>query len=525
MMLVICVLLMVNVLVELCQVSFQKSILDELAYTRDGGAVFIGILWLLAAYVAAAFLFYVTGMMTHRVFYYWREKMTAVLYERIQNMKIVRYEKERIASLTVLFTDIEQQGQALFQIQYKAGDLIKLLLVSVILARISYSVFFILLTFNAAAGVCASHFAKTIRKNGIEAETARFASQIRFEEAISGLRELITYQFCEEYIAKIRMLFGRQLLLVKRHTGMKNGLMGITEGMKWAGILVSLYLSWRMAASGQITVGTFYLVYQFSSQFNGLFKQMNDFRSNVAQTDARLQKLRDAVEKMEEEALEKGICLDEPITSLVFQNACYGHGEKEVLRNFCAEFVIGGKNALAGPSGSGKTTIANLLEKNYTLSGGRCLVNSKYDLGDISAVNWLKKIAIVYQDSYFFPDTIRNNLTFGNTRIEEERILEVCEKMRIREFVEGMPGGLDFYMGERGVNISGGQKQRLALVRALLRDPEILILDEATSALDEALERVVQGNIEALMAGRTLIVISHRPSLIEHGYKVCKLGC
>lgn len=122
----------------------------------------------------------------------------------------------------------------------------------------------------------------------------------------------------------------------------------------------------------------------------------------------------------------------------------------------------------------------------------------------------------MYQDSYFFPDSIRNNLTLGNTEISDEQIYYVCEKMMIKEFIDKQPNKLDEYIGERGVNISGGQKQRLALVKAILRHSEILILDEATSALDEDLERIVQSNLEELMSDRTLIIISHRKIPLEN---------
>ena len=509
-------LFVINVLLELGQVYLQKTILDELAYMHRIPQALFKVLGLALVYVGAALSFYLIGIMTHRLFYFWRESVVDALYSKIQKMSIIQYEGERIAKITVLFTDIEQQGQELFRLQYKVNDIIKLIIVALILTRERLSIFFVLLVLNIAAVLCTTVFSKIIRNNEIEMENLRFSSQIKFEEGISGLRELISYQCCENHVMQIKTLFSNYLKRIKKYMELKNSLACFTELIKWIGVFWAVYLAWKSVMIGEMTVGMFYLVYQFASQFNNLFKQINDFRGNIAQADAKPQKLRDAMDSIKELDFAKGMNLNEPITSIAFKNAHYIRESKEIVRDFNAEFLIGKKNALIGVSGSGKTSIANLLVKNYLLSSGKCIINTNYDLNQISIDSWLKKITIVYQDSYFFPDSIRNNLTLGNTEISDEQIYYVCEKMMIKEFIDKQPNKLDEYIGERGVNISGGQKQRLALVKAILRHSEILILDEATSALDEDLERIVQSNLEELMSDRTLIIISHRKIPLEN---------
>lgn len=130
--------------------------------------------------------------------------------------------------------------------------------------------------------------------------------------------------------------------------------------------------------------------------------------------------------------------------------------------------------------------------------------------------DWLQRVAIVFQEPYLFPDTIRNNLLFGREHITEEAMMEACRKMCILDFIASLPDGYDTELGERGLALSGGQRQRLALARAILADPEILILDEATSALDLETERHVQSALDELRKGRTTITIAHRLSTIQN---------
>lgn len=209
--------------------------------------------------------------------------------------------------------------------------------------------------------------------------------------------------------------------------------------------------------------------------------------------------------------------LREPVTEIRFDRVTFRYGDDQpiVLDELSLDIPVGSKVAFVGTSGGGKSIIAQLLIRFFNPKSGRIVINGA-PLSDYVEDDWLERVAIVFQDPYLFPDTIRNNLLLGREHITEEAMIEACRKMCIHEFIAALPEGYDTEIRERGLKLSGGQRQRLALARAILADPEILILDEATSALDLETERQVQSALDELRKGRTTIIIAHRLSTIQN---------
>ncbi len=172
-----------------------------------------------------------------------------------------------------------------------------------------------------------------------------------------------------------------------------------------------------------------------------------------------------------------------------------------------------------GPSGGGKTTLASLVPRFYDPTEGTVRIDGK-DLRSITLRSLRQIIAVVSQETVIFNDTVRANVAYGHTEIDEDVIWQALERAQAREFVEALELGLDTSLGERGVALSGGPRQRIAIARALLKDAPILILDEATSNLDTQSEAAVQAALEALMVGRTVLVIAHRLSTIRKAQQI-----
>ncbi|WP_343034659.1 ABC transporter ATP-binding protein [Lentilactobacillus kribbianus] len=176
--------------------------------------------------------------------------------------------------------------------------------------------------------------------------------------------------------------------------------------------------------------------------------------------------------------------------------------------------------AFAGPSGSGKSTLFSLLERFYQPDTGHIRIGD-HDLTDVSLRSWREQIGYVSQDSAMFAGTIRDNLTFGlDKEVSDDDLWQVLKLAFADQFVKEMPDTLDTEVGERGIKISGGQRQRLAIARAFLRNPKILMLDEATASLDSQSEEMVQKALNNLMANRTTLVIAHRLSTIVDADKI-----
>jgi len=201
----------------------------------------------------------------------------------------------------------------------------------------------------------------------------------------------------------------------------------------------------------------------------------------------------------------------------------YGDPERPALEGIELAVAPGQTVALVGPSGAGKTTLANLVPRFYRPTGGRVLLDG-HDLETLTLGSLRANIALVSQDVVLFNDTVAANIAYGAMNgAAEKDIVVAAEAAHAMEFIHEMPQGLATLIGENGVKLSGGQRQRLAIARALLKNAPVLVLDEATSALDTESERHVQAALEALMRGRTTLVIAHRLSTVENADRIVVL--
>ncbi len=203
---------------------------------------------------------------------------------------------------------------------------------------------------------------------------------------------------------------------------------------------------------------------------------------------------------------------------------CYDdeEGRKLVLDDINLTVRRGEVVAFVGPSGAGKTTLVNLIPRFFDVTGGQITIDG-HDLRDVSLHSLRAQIAKVTQETILFNDTVRNNIAYGQPDVPRSRIVEAAKAALAHDFIQQMPEGYDTIIGEKGFRMSGGERQRLAIARALLKDAPILILDEATSALDAQSEALVQTALANLMQRRTVFVIAHRLSTIRRADRIAVL--
>src|SRR5262249_54062160 len=187
-----------------------------------------------------------------------------------------------------------------------------------------------------------------------------------------------------------------------------------------------------------------------------------------------------------------------------------------VLCNLSLAAKAGQRIALVGPSGAGKSTIVSLLLRFYDPDAGRVLIDGR-DARAFSLRRLRDQMAIVPQDVLLFGGSVADNIAYGRPGASQAEIAEAARQANAHDFIAAFPEGYRTVVGERGVKLSGGQRQRVAIARAILRNPAILILDEATSSLDSESERLVQQALDALMQGRTSVIIAHRLSTVRRG--------
>jgi len=222
---------------------------------------------------------------------------------------------------------------------------------------------------------------------------------------------------------------------------------------------------------------------------------------------------------------ENPIVLTDPKGNVEFKNVTfkYDNMEIEALENLNLNIKSGEIIALVGPSGAGKSTFVNLIPRFYDTTRGRIYIDGN-DIRDLTLLSLRKNIGIVPQETILFSGTIKENIAYGKIDATEEEIIRAAKIANAHNFIIDLPDSYNSYVGERGCNLSGGEKQRIAIARAVLRNPRILILDEATSSLDTESEKLVQEAMEKLMKGRTTFIIAHRLSTINYADRIVVLN-
>ena len=212
--------------------------------------------------------------------------------------------------------------------------------------------------------------------------------------------------------------------------------------------------------------------------------------------------------------------------SIRFDNVGFAYstekGESQILHNVDLDVFAGELLALVGPSGAGKSTLVNLIPRFFDVTSGRILIDGR-DIREMTLGSLRRQVAQVTQETILFNDTVRNNIAYGQPDVKNELVEHAARAALAHDFIMKMPQGYATVIGEKGFRLSGGEKQRLAIARAILKDAPILILDEATSALDAESESLVQAALSNLMQGRTTLVIAHRLGTIRRANRIAVL--
>jgi ATP-binding cassette subfamily B protein len=218
--------------------------------------------------------------------------------------------------------------------------------------------------------------------------------------------------------------------------------------------------------------------------------------------------------------------IDQPVElprlkgDVAFKNVSFSYeGSAEILKNISLSIKAGERVAIIGFVGSGKSALAELVPRFYDVNSGQVLVDG-YNVRDASLKSLRRQVSIVLQNIYIFSTTIRENITFGRPDATDEEVIKAAKAAQIHDYIVSLPKGYDTLVGERGTTLSGGQRQRIAIARTLLMDQRILILDDSTSNVDAETEVLIRKAINALLEGRTALVITQRASTCESADKV-----
>ena len=216
--------------------------------------------------------------------------------------------------------------------------------------------------------------------------------------------------------------------------------------------------------------------------------------------------------------------ITEPIKNhnIVFKDVSFSYDDRPILKDVSAEIKENTMTAIVGPSGSGKTTFCSLIARFWDVNSGEILIGGK-NIKDYKIENLMNSISMVFQDVYLFEDTIENNIKFGKQNASHEEVVQAAKKARCHEFIEALPEGYNTLIGEGGASLSGGEKQRISIARAMLKDADIIIFDEATANVDPENEDKLKEAIESLTKNKTVIMIAHRLKTIRNADQILVL--
>jgi ABC-type multidrug transport system fused ATPase/permease subunit len=287
-----------------------------------------------------------------------------------------------------------------------------------------------------------------------------------------------------------------------------------------AGIGLVLWVGGVQVMNGPMEVGELVAFMLYAGLFfyepigrlHGLNQMLQSARAAAA-------RVFDILDMTEERPGRRGV-LPHPVQGEVnYEDVSFSYGERPVLREVSLQARAGQIVALVGPTGAGKSTLVNLLPAFYELTAGRILIDGT-DISGVSLQCLRDNISVVSQEAFLFNGTVRENILYGRIDATEEALLAASQAANCHEFIVRLPDGYDSRVGERGVKLSVGEKQRVSIARALLKDAPILILDEATASVDTATEKLIQEALDRLMTNRTSFVIAHRLSTIRNADQI-----
>ncbi|WP_420003098.1 ABCB family ABC transporter ATP-binding protein/permease [Arenibacterium sp. LLYu02] len=290
------------------------------------------------------------------------------------------------------------------------------------------------------------------------------------------------------------------------------------------GLIAVMVMAAMGVERGEMTVGDFVMVNAYMIQITGPLGFLGTVYREIRQSLVDMGEMFDLLEQPPDVTDKPGATeLQVSGGAIRLEDVRFAYDpERQILKGVTLEVAAGQTVAIVGSTGSGKSTIGRLLFRFYDVTGGRLMIDGQ-DIRDVTQKSLHAAIGVVPQDTVLFNDTIRYNIAYGRENASEAEIFAAAQAAQIHDFILGLPEGYDTQVGERGLKLSGGEKQRVGIARTLLKNPPILLLDEATSALDTDTEGEIKGALARAGQGRTVITIAHRLSTIAEADQIVVL--
>ncbi len=446
--------------------------------------------------------------------------MRRELFEKLERLPIKYTDTHRHGDIMSRMTnDIDNVSSAISQsLTSLFSGVITIIGAVVMMLKYSVGVTLVAVITIPLTIIVSSMLAKFMRKYFIRQQTLLGQLNGQVEEMVTGYTTVISYGKEPEAVEKFAAIsddFRRCSVSARVWGSIMGPVMNFIGNLQY--VLVAGFGGFLMLRGGSITVGSIQAMLQYSKKLSRPINMIANQYSSILTALAGAERIFDILDTPNEIDEGKSAVTPAEIRGNVdFSDICFSYVEGEpVLKNLTLSVKPGQKIAIVGSTGSGKTTIVNLLMRFYELDSGNITIDG-IDVTDIPKETLRHAIAIVLQDTVLFSDTIRSNIKYGRLDASDDDMKRAAATARADTFIERLPEGYDTVLAESGSNLSEGQRQLLAIARAVLADPKILILDEATSSVDTRTEMHIQSAMAELMKNRTSLIIAHRLSTIRN---------
>jgi ATP-binding cassette, subfamily B, bacterial MsbA len=449
------------------------------------------------------------------------------LYDKILKLPVGYFTERRKGDLMSRMTNdiAEVEGSVVGTLEGWVKDPMSILINLGVLFYISPELTGIILLCIPVMGFVIGRVSRSLKKQSARVAQKGGESISVIDETLGGLRVIKAFNV-EGMMRKRFFSISGELLDARNRIGFRRDLASPMSEMMGVAIFAGiLWFGGRLVLNGSLGLnGALFLTYM------GLFYNIIDPAKSISTAFSNMRKGSAAIGRIEEVMKAKVTVDDNPNglkmgsfqDSIEFRNVGFRYDDAEILRNINFKVAKGKTVALVGSSGAGKSTLADLVPRFHDASSGEILVDG-INIRDYSLHSLRTQISIVTQEPILFNDTIANNIALGMSNATQAEIEQAARVANAHDFIVRKEEGYHTNTGDRGNKLSGGEKQRLTIARAVLKNPPILILDEATSSLDTESERLVQDAINKLMSNRTSIVIAHRLSTIRHADEIIVL--
>jgi ATP-binding cassette subfamily B multidrug efflux pump len=501
---------------------WYEPIVAGTMFSGLGGLVLLVILFFIVGALLQGLAFFSMNWAGQRALRRIREDTFAQIH-RLSLGYYARNEAGNVMSRITSDTDTIQQALGFALLSLVSG-LLQLLITAALMLVTAPVYALISLSVTPVMILATLYFSNQARKAFRASRQQMGSVNAGLQESIAGMREVQAFNREDESIAQFRMANAANRDANIRAASFTSALNPVLDALGFVAIAIvvvlgglSLLRQQPLLGGGVISLGTIFAFIQYVQRFNQPIQQIALLWTNIQSAVAGGERIFGLLD-LEPELVDQQHAVELPpiVGRVVFDDV---HAEylpgRPVLKGVTFTAEPGQMVAIVGPTGAGKTTIVNLIPRFYDISGGRMTIDG-HDVRGVTAPSLRRQIAVVLQDPFLFADTVMNNIRYGRLEATDEEVRAIAQLVSAHDFIERLPSGYQTLLGERGSGLSQGQRQLIAIARAALADPRILILDEATSSVDTRTERLIQRAFDYLLAGRTSFVIAHRLSTIRN---------